>query len=357
MASSKKAIYAAIAGNLAIAITKFIGSAISGSSAMLTEGIHSLVDTGNGGLLLLGIRRSKRPADAMHPFGYGQSLYFYALIVAVMIFAAGGGISIYEGIKHALHPEPLSAQTVTVLGITMTGVTLNYVVLSLGIVFELFAWTTAYREFNKERGGRGFWSAVKTSKDPTTFAVLFEDSAAMAGLVVAMIGIFLSRQLDMPVLDGVASICIGVILCLVAAVLLWECKGLLLGEAVDPAVQKDIRRLAEDDPGVDTVGRLLTMHIGPYNVLLNLEVHFNDQGAEEGVETVVDRLEKAIREAHPDIKNIFIEAESLAAVRKHVQAGRHVAKAPTSPPSEQTPGDEKPPPGDGASSSSDDGHA
>ncbi len=313
MASSKKAIYAAIIGNAAIAVTKFTGAALSGSSAMLTEGIHSLVDTGNGGLLLVGIRRSKQPPDRLHPFGHGMSLYFYTLIVAVMIFAAGGGISIYEGVKHVLDPAPLEVTTITILGISLTSMAVNYIVLGLAVIFECGALWTAVNEFNRVRGDEGFWSAIQTSKDPTTFAVVFEDSAALAGLLVAGLGIFLAHQLEAPVLDGVASVCIGVILCLVAVLLVWETYGLMLGEAALPEVQESIRSLAADDPDVKEVGRLMTMHVGPYNVLLNLEVRFRRERAAGEMEKAIARLEERIQAKHPEITNIFIEAHALAA--------------------------------------------
>ena len=316
MASSKKAIYAAIVGNFAIAVTKFIGSAISGSSAMLTEGIHSLVDTGNGGLLLLGIRRSKQPADETHPFGYGKELYFWTLIVAVLIFAVGGGISIYEGIKHALHPAAMETQMISLLGLTFSAVTLNYMVLSLAIVFEGFAGWTALTEFSRLKGEQSYWQAIRTSKDPTTFTVLFEDSAAMAGLLVALLGVFLSHELGMPVLDGIASIAIGVILCAVAVFLVYESKGLLVGEAADPVVRESVRRIAREDPDVTSVERVMTMHFGPYSVLLTLEVYFREGSTADDVEAAVDRIERKIYEAHEDVQHILIEAESLAARRR-----------------------------------------
>ncbi|PSQ98977.1 MAG: transporter [Bacteroidetes bacterium QS_9_68_14] len=316
MASSKKAVYAAIAGNFSIAVTKFAGAAISGSSAMLTEGIHSLVDTGNGGLLLLGMRRAKRPPDEQHPFGYGKSLYFYTLIVAILIFGVGGGVSIYEGIKHALHPGAIESQTISLLGLSFTGLTLNIAVLVVAILFESWAGYTALVEFNKERGQQSMWKAIRTSKDPTTFTVLFEDSAALAGLVVALVGVVLAHQLQMPVIDGIASIGIGLILCGVASFLVWESKGLLLGESADPEERAAIQRLARADEGVEEVGRTMTMHLGPHEVLLTLELKFADDLSAEGVEAAVDRVERAIRAELPHVKRIFVEAESLAATRR-----------------------------------------
>jgi cation diffusion facilitator family transporter len=317
MASSKKAIYAAIAGNFAIAVTKFIGSAISGSSAMLTEGIHSLVDTGNGGLLLLGIRRSQQPADEAHPYGYGKALYFYALIVAILIFGLGGGISLYEGIRHALHaPAHVEATSSTVFGVTISGLMLNSIVLVAAIVFEGFAFRTAWQEFASYKGDQHWWTAIQTSKDPTIFTVLFEDSAAMAGLVVALIGVHLAHAFDAPVIDGIASIIIGLILCAVASVLVWESKGLLLGERADPALERSVRRLAAEDDAVKGVARLLTMQLGPHSVLLTLDLNFRRDLSAEGVEQAIDRLEAAIRDAHKEVSHIFVEAESLR--RRHV---------------------------------------
>jgi len=315
MASSKKAIYAAILGNFAIAVTKFLGAAVSGSSAMLAEGIHSLVDTGNGGLLLLGIRRSKRPPDERHPYGYGKSLYFYTLVVAVLIFGLGGGISLYEGILHTLAPGHGGASTASVLGLTVSGLTLNTIVLGAAIVFEALALRTALQEFKKQRGDTPFFKAIVTSKDPTTFTVVFEDTAALAGLVVALVGIHLASLLHMPVIDGIASIIIGLILCGVAAFLIWESKKLLIGEAASPEIRDDIRRMAHDDTDIAAVERLLTMHMGPHALLLNMDLRFRDDLNADTVEAAVDRLERAIREAHPTIRYIFVEAGSISRTR------------------------------------------
>lgn len=298
---SHRAIYAAILGNLAIAITKFVAAFMSGSSAMMAEGIHSLVDTGNGGLLLLGIRQSKRPPDRLHPFGHGKDLYFYVLIVGISIFAVGGGISIYEGILHTLHPEP------------MTGVTLNYIVLGVAVVFEAIVWTIAFKEFMALKGEQeSVLQNIRTSKDPTTFAVLFEDTAALAGLLVALMGIFLAHQFNIPALDGVASITIGVILCSVAGFLIYESKGLLLGESANPEVVNSVEQIALSDTSVQKVNRVLTMHMGPRQVILNLDVKFNPALSADTIETAVERLEKEIRAQHKEIKYIFIEASTLA---------------------------------------------
>lgn len=314
MASSKKAIYAAIVGNFAIAVTKFIAAGISGSSAMLSEGIHSLVDTGNGGLLLLGLRRSKRPPDDRHPFGYGKEVYFYTLMVAVLIFGLGGGISIYEGIKHI--QEVLDPSHALELG----DPTMSYIVLALAIVFEGIVWYIAWREFKKAKGTYGTWSFIRRTKDPTLFAVLFEDSAALAGLLVALLGLWLSRTLDMPVLDGAASVCIGLILCLTAAVLLYESKGLLIGEGADPQVMQAVRRLVADDPAIKQVVRGLTLHMGPERVVVNLDVKFNPTLDAHEIEIAIDQLERGLRAEFTMIEYIFVEAESLGARRLGQQA-------------------------------------
>lgn len=299
--SSKTVIYAAIAGNLAIAFTKFLAATFTGSSAMLSEGVHSLVDTGNGLLLLWGIRQSQKPPDQAHPFGHGKELYFWTLIVAIMIFAIGGGISIYEGVNRLGHPEPLHDPT------------WNYLVLGLAIVFEGITWAVAYREFRKVKGDLGYWAAVHVSKDPTTFTVLFEDTAALLGLVTAFLGIWLGHALHLPMLDGVASIVIGMILAVVAVFLAYESKGLLIGEGVLPQTLASIRALTEADSAVARLGRTMTQHFGPNDVLLAMEIQFQPALSAEAAASAIERLDQAIRDRHPEVRNIFLEAQSLAA--------------------------------------------
>ena len=300
-AESKTAIFAAIGGNLAIAIMKFAAAAFTGSSAMLSEGIHSLVDTGNGGLLLLGIHKSKQPADATHPFGYGKELYFWSLIVAVLIFGVGGGISIYEGIVHLIHPSPLEDPF------------WSYVVLGLAVVFESIVFVIAFRAFQALKGeDENIWQAIKSSKDPTTFTVLFEDAAALLGLIVAFAGIFLAHYFINPYLDGAASILIGVILASVAVFLAYESKGLLIGEGADPETLENIRKLAEAAAGVEKVINPLTMYFGPRTILLTVDIEFDKKLSAMEVEEAVDRLEKNIRSQYPDIKHIYIEAGAIS---------------------------------------------
>jgi cation diffusion facilitator family transporter len=297
---STKVIYAAIAANLGIAGIKFIAAAFTGSSAMISEGIHSLVDTGNGGLMLLGVHRSRKPADAAHPFGYGKELYFWTLIVAIVIFAVGGGISAYEGLLHILDPVRLESPA------------WNYAVLGLSLLFEGYSFIVAFKAFQSAKGELSIWQSIENSKDPTTYTILFEDSAALLGLIVAFAGVFFSDMLDVPYFDGAASILIGIILAVVAVLLAYESKGLLVGEAVDPETLKSIRRLAEADPRVEAVKNALTMHFGPQTILLAMDLQFRKDLSAAEVEESVDRLEEIIREHHRDIKHIFIESESLS---------------------------------------------
>jgi cation diffusion facilitator family transporter len=304
---SKRAIYAALIGNSLIAITKFGASAYTGSSAMLSEAVHSLVDTGNQLLLLYGLKRSKRPADREHPFGYGMEEYFWAFVVAILIFGLGAGISFYEGLNRVMEPHEVGSPYV------------NYIVLSLAILFEGFSWFVAFQEFRKGKGKRGWMAEIRHSKDPTKFTVLFEDSAAMLGLIVALIALALAQYLHMPVLDGAASIAIGVILAGTAALLAYECKGLLIGEAASSAVIVSIREAASAQEGVIAVNEVLTMHLGPEDILANLSLDFADGLSAEQVEATVSELEQAIKAEHPQVKRIFIEAQSAEA---HHRAAR-----------------------------------
>jgi cation diffusion facilitator family transporter len=302
--SAKKTIYAAMAANFAIAIIKFIAASITGSSAMLSEGIHSVVDTGNQLLLLLGLRLSKQPADDSHPFGYGQELYFWTLIVALFIFAIGGGMSIYEGIGHIRHPEPL------------TDPRWNYGVLGLAVIFEGYSWNVALQEFLASKREANLWQALRASKDPTVFAILFEDTAALIGLFVAFVGVLSGHLLGNVYLDGVASIVIGVILCGVAFLLAIESKGLLIGEGATAETIASIKKIINDDPAVENVIKVLTLHFGPQEILLNLEINFVDDLETDELEIAVERLESSIRTQHSEIQTIFIEAKSISARKK-----------------------------------------
>jgi cation diffusion facilitator family transporter len=295
--ASTKVVIAALIGNGLIAITKFVAATMTGSSAMFSEAVHSVVDTGNQALMLHGIRRSRRPADERHPFGYGPELYFWAFVVALLLFSTGAGVSIYEGIHKIMDPEPV------------TDVHINYIVLGLAMVFEGAAFAFAFREFNRVRGTRGYLAAVRVSKDPALFVVLAEDAAALLGLIIAFIGLVLAEFLDMPALDGAASVAIGVVLAGVALLLAYETKGLLIGEAARPAVVAKLRRIVSAEHGVDKINEILTMHMGPRDVLLNLSVDFNSRLSSDQVEAEVTRLEREIKAAIPEITRVFIEAQ------------------------------------------------
>lgn len=296
---SKTAVYAAIVGNLAIAIAKFLAAGVTGSSAMLSEGIHSLVDTSNGGLLLLGIRQSQKPPNASHPFGHGKELYFWTLVVAFLIFGVGGGVSAYEGIRHLMHPRPLEDPT------------WSYVVLGMAAVFEAIVLGIAIHAFRAAKGTNSTWREIRTSKDPTTFVVMFEDAAALLGLVVAFVGIYLGHRFNNPYFDGAASLVIGVLLMAVATFLGFESKGLLIGEGASAQTLTRLSVLAEADPDVREVKSLLTMYFGPHTVLLTLEVVFAAGLPAQLRAAAVARLEERVRSHDPDIKYIFIEARSV----------------------------------------------
>ncbi len=296
------AVYGAIAANLLVAVTKFVAAFFTGSSAMLSEGIHSLVDTGNESLLLWGIRQSNKPADEDHPFGHGQELYFWSLIVAVGLFSLGGGMSIYEGVSHMQAPTLLENPA------------WNYAVLGLAMLFEGASFGIALKALLATKGKQNLWQAVRASKDPTIFVILFEDAAALGGLLIAFLGVFLAHQFNNPNLDGIASIGIGLILCSVSIVLAYESKGLLLGEGMAREQVRQIRTLVEADASVVRAGWPLTMHFGPDEVLLNLDIQFRKELSSAELAAAVDRLEKAIRLKHPAIKRIFIEAEAFIKV-------------------------------------------
>ncbi|MGI9388389.1 MAG: cation diffusion facilitator family transporter, partial [Methyloligellaceae bacterium] len=294
---SKKVIYAALAGNSLIAVIKFAAAAFTGSSAMLSEAIHSVVDTGNQGLLLYGLKRASRPPDKVHPFGYGMELYFWSFVVAILIFAVGAGVSIYEGVQKLLHPHPISSPFV------------NYAVLAAAIAFEFVAWWIAYREFEKTRGGASILRAVRRSKDPTVFTVLFEDTAALLGLIVAGVGIAAASHLGWQWADGAASIGIGLILAATAALLAYETKGLLIGEAAHPELEIGIRKIVKREDVILHVNELKTMHLGPNDVLAALSLDFEDWLPAGKVEDAIFALEKAIKGQFPQITRLFIEVQ------------------------------------------------
>nr|WP_211371494.1 cation diffusion facilitator family transporter [Altericroceibacterium indicum] len=283
--------------NLGIAIAKFVASAITGSSAMLTEGVHSLVDSGNQVLLLYGQAKAKRPADAMHPFGYGRELYFWAFVVAILIFALGAGVSIYEGVLHIVTPEPLHDPTI------------NYIVLGIAILLEGTSWVLAVREFNSTRGKEHWWRSVRRSKDPANFIVLFEDSAALVGLMVAGAGVWASHYFNNPQLDGVASVIIGIVLACVAILLSREAKGLLIGESADPEIVEAVWSLLDSAPQITSVNHIRTIHTSPDEVFVAISADFADDVPMGEGETLIENFETEMKKRVPQLTSIYIRPE------------------------------------------------
>jgi cation diffusion facilitator family transporter len=296
--SSKKVIYAALAGNSLIAVTKFAAATITGSSAMFSEGIHSLVDTGNQVLLLHGMRKACKPPCARFPFGHGKEIYFWSFAVAILIFAVGSGVSLYEGIIHTIHPKPIGNPMI------------NYIVLGLALLFEGAAWLFALTEFTKAKGKWGYIEAVQRGKDPTMFVVLFEDSAALLGIVVAFAGIILVDLTGILIFDGIASIIIGLILGGTAVWLAYETKGLLIGESANKQVIDGIREIILQYDGIDNLNEVLTMHMGPDFVLVNVSIDFRGDILAGDLENMIARMDTQIKENFPTVKRIFVEAES-----------------------------------------------
>lgn len=290
-------LYGALAANLGIGIAKFVAAAITGSSSMLTEGVHSCVDSGNQILLLYGQHRAKRPPDEVHPFGYGRELYFWAFVVAILIFAVGAGVSVYEGYLHIIEPEELTDPLV------------NYIVLAIATLLEGSSWFLAMREFRESKGRLGWWQAIRRSKDPAGFIVLFEDSAALAGLVIAAIGVWASHAFADPRIDGVASILIGLILGLVAILLAREAKGLLIGERADPQVVETVRRIVAAHPAVTSVNHVRTIHTAPESVFAAVSADFVDSVTMGEGETLIEELEDQLRTAVPTLSSIYIRPE------------------------------------------------
>ncbi len=301
MAKSRTSIYAALISNTAIGIIKFVAAYFSGSSAMLSEGIHSIVDSCNELLLLFGINRSKRPADIEHPFGHGQDLYFWSLIVSILVFGLGGGMSVYEGINHVRNPIP------------MDDVLWNYIVLGSAFIFEVISFYIAVRDFLKEPGTKGhFWSNLRKSKDPGFFIVIYESVGDLAGLIIAFGGVVLSHYFNSPVIDGIASILIGLVLTVIAILMIIESRNLLIGETADLQLVKKTEELIRSDQDVFEVQRPLTVQLSPDEVFLALNLQFrNDLSGAQVVEGI-NRLEKAIRAKFPQIKQIYLEAQHLS---------------------------------------------
>ncbi|SDY17195.1 cation diffusion facilitator family transporter [Hymenobacter psychrophilus] len=315
--SSKSALYGGLAANMGIAISKFVAAFFTGSSAMLSEGIHSLVDSGNSILLLYGIKQSQKPADARHPFGRSKELYFWGLIVAVLIFAIGGGMSFYEGIKHIEHPEPL------------TDPLWNYVVLGVASLFETWASWLAIKALYAGIADKkaSFWKILSTSRDPAIYASVLENLAALAGLVIALTGVYFGHMLNNPFLDGAASVAIGLLLMVVAVFLVSRTRALLVGEGVSDEVLTDLQAIGRRQAGVQNLRPPLTMYLGPTDVMLALDVEFEDRLSAQEVEVAIDELQDAIRVKYPEFQRIFIEAKSITKKQRQL-AGAAVFKPP-----------------------------
>ncbi len=295
---SRLVVYAALVGNLCIAIAKFIAAGISGSSAMLSEGVHSLVDTLNEVLLLYGLHRADKKPDTVHPFGYGRELYFWSFIVALLVFAAGAGVSAYEGVLHIRNPEPA------------TNHALSYTVLGIAFVFEGVSWWVALREFRATKGNMGYFEAFRRSKDPATFTVLLEDSAALLGLAFAAAGLAAAQWFDMPELDGVASLCIAGVLAVTAFLLARETKGLLVGEPAHPTVARRILAVANTDPDLRNANGVTTMQMGPVQVVAMLSAEFEDDCTTPQIEACITRIEQAVKAEYPELVALFVKPQT-----------------------------------------------
>lgn len=303
-AGSTTVVLVALGANLGIAVAKFAAAMYTGSSAMFSEAIHSLVDSGNQGLMLYGIKRSGQPADDKHPFGYSKELYFWSFVVAILLFSLGAGISIYEGIDKLYHPHAID------------NVNIIYLVLGVAILLEGFATYKAYKEFNKRRRGRGFLTALRQSKDPALFAILLEDFGAIFGLIIAMIGVTIAHQFEYHAADGLASIAIGILLACIAVFMAFEIKSLIVGEAADVETQRGIMSIIKSEYGADkairAVNEVRTMHLGPTDILVAASVDFHDGIPAEDVEAATTRIENQIRAKYPDVRRLFLEAQSVA---------------------------------------------
>jgi cation diffusion facilitator family transporter len=296
--SSKRVVYAALIGNLLVAATKTGAAVWTGSSAMLSEAVHSFVDTGNEVLLLYGMHRSARPADQDHPVGHGRELYFWSFVVALLVFALGSGVSIYQGIAHVRHPAPMHDPLV------------NYVVLCLAFLFEGGSWLVALRKFRASKGQRGYYETFRRSKDPASFTVLLEDSAALLGIVIAAGGTFAATYLKAPVFDGVASILIGLILAGVAILLARESMSLLIGERAHSALSDSILRIAAEASGASRANGVLTVQLAPDQIVAALSLEFADELCAPQIEDAVIEIERRVREAHPEVVRLFVKPQT-----------------------------------------------
>jgi len=310
-APRSKVVLVALAANVAIAMTKFAAAAITGSSAMLSEGVHSLVDSINELLLLYGIRRAAKRPDKAHPFGYGRELYFWSFVVALLVLALGAGVSFYEGVSHLLNPHAIERPL------------LNYVVLAASFVFEGISWWFTLKAFRRAKGNQGYFEAFRASKDPSIFTVLFEDTAALLGLVIAFLGVAGAQAFSLPQLDGIASLGIGVVLAVSSILLARETKQLLIGEPAHPHVRASILKIAADDAGVRNANGVITVQLGPQQIVAALSVEFEDALTTREIETCVNRIEDAIRDKHPDIAVLFVKPQTAETwLRRSESIGR-----------------------------------
>ena len=298
--TTTRTLVVALLANFGIAVSKFVAAGVTGSSAMLTEGVHSVVDCTNQLLLMWGRRAAQRPPDEFHPFGYGRELYFWSFVVAVLVFSLGAGVSVYEGIIHIIHPEAAVSPIIA------------YAVLLVAFLLEGWSTVEAWRDFAKAKGSLGFYEAIRRSKDPPGFIVLLENGAAMAGIIAAAAGVALAQATGNPFYDGAASIVIGVILALTASVLAYESKALLIGEAADPEIVAALHRLVESKKEVTSVGEVLTVHSAPDQITAMLSVDFEDHISARQVEAVVCAIEKEVAEQYPMVRRLYIRPRSPA---------------------------------------------
>jgi cation diffusion facilitator family transporter len=302
--TQRRVIYAGLIGNFLVAATKLAAAAFTGSSAMLSEGVHSVVDSCNSILLLYGLHRSAALPDREHPLGYGREIYFWSFVVAVLVFALGAGVSFYEGVSHILNPEPI------------TNASVNYIVLGLSAIFDGATWWLALRHFKGGTRYANLLKAVRDSKDPPAFMLLFEDSAALIGLAIAAAGTYFSILYDAPMLDGVASIFISLVLAFSAAVLARETKGLLIGEAADPAIVAAMMQIAKDMDGVANANGIMTLHLAPAQIAVSLSLEFSDELRTPDIEAKVADLEGRLRKLHPDVVAVFVKPQSSAGFKE-----------------------------------------
>ena len=305
VSESRRAVYAALIGNVLVAVTKFVAALVSGSSSMMSEGVHSLVDTGNQALLLYGDRQSQRQPDASHPLGYGRELYFWSFVVAVLLFTLGAGAALYEGVSHIRDPRPIEY------------VTVNYVVLAISFAFEASSWWVAFGIFRRRKGSRSYWRAVRDSKDPPAFMVLFEDTAALIGIAIAAGGIFLADHTGISALDGVASLLIAAVLATAALLVARESKGLLIGERASERIANSIVELACSEKGVEGASGAFTVHLAPDQIVAALALEFSDNCRAPQIERSVESLERRVKEKHPEVVALFVKPKASPEISGH----------------------------------------